>query len=191
MKEDAMTPGPENLTPPVADGGMPVPPPPPAAPVNTAPAAPYVMEPYRTAPDPVSPRRNYALFAGAGLVLGLGAGFLLAQIDFSSEPEPSVALTNAVSSCGVEDTTGIELGDEGQSLTMDSEGKESYGADFADITCVLDAIDIPDSVSNRMNATRSLDGRLTAEWDEFAASWSYHPDSGMNVVIEILEPSED
>ncbi|MDK1326627.1 hypothetical protein [Arthrobacter sp. zg-Y1143] len=186
-----MTQNPENLTPPVADGGMPVPPPPPAAPVNTAPAAPYVMEPYRTAPDPVSPRRNYALFAGAGLVLGLGAGFLLAQIDFSSEPEPSVALTDAVSSCGVEDTTGIELGDEGQSLTMDSEGKESYGADFADITCVLDAIDIPDSVSNRMNATRSLDGRLTAEWDEFAASWSYHPDSGMNVVIEIPEPSED
>ena len=115
---------------------------------------------------------------------------LLAQIDFSSEPAPSAALTEAVSSCGVGDTIGIELGDEGQSLTMDSEGKETYGADFADITCVLEAIGVPDSVSSRMNATRSLDGRLTAEWDEFAASWSYHPDSGMNVVIEIMDPSE-
>ena len=200
MNEDRMTPERQNPPRTAADNGVAVPPPPPAGPWNApaaptnapaVPLAPYRPEPYLTQAEPAHTRRNYALFAGTGLVVGLGAGLLLAQIDFSSEPKPSVALTNAVTSCGVEDTTGIELGDEGQSLTMDSEGKESYGAEFADITCVLDAIGIPDSVSNRMNATRSLDGRLTGDWDEFTASWSYHPDSGMNVVIEIVEPAED
>ncbi|MCC3278300.1 hypothetical protein LJ754_03895 [Arthrobacter sp. zg-Y40] len=189
-----MTQNPQNPTPPVADGGMAVPPPPPGAPGNAAPAAPYFTEPYRTAPDPVSPRRNYALFAGAGLVVGLGAGFLFAQIDFSSEPEPSMALTDAVRGCGLTNQEGIELGDEGQSLTMDSEGDDDFlseAADEAQIDCVLRALNMPDAVDSRMDHTRALDGRQSAQWDEFAASWSYHPDSGMNVVIEILEPSED
>lgn len=192
MNENAMTPKPQTPVPSAGDNGAAMPPPPPAAPRN-APVAPFVTEPYRTAPDPVSPRRNYALSAGAGVVLGLGAGLLLAQIDFSSEPAPSVALTDAVRECGLTNQEGIELGDEGQSLTMDSEGTDDYlseGADEAQIGCVLRALDMPDAVESRMNNTRALDGRQSAEWDEFAASWSYHPDTGTNVVIEIMEPSE-
>ena len=203
MNQDGMTPDPQNPPRTAADNGVAVPPPPPAAPWNApaaptnapaAPMAPYLPEPYLTAPDPVSPRRNYALFAGAGLVVGLGAGLLLAQIDFSSEPAPSAALTEAVQECGLTYQEGIELGDEGQSLTMDSEGTDDYLSDEADqfqIDCVLRALDMPDAVDSRMNNTRALDGRQNAEWDEFAASWSYHPDTGTNVVIEILKPTKD
>ncbi|MDN3903438.1 hypothetical protein [Arthrobacter sp. YD2] len=208
MKENNMTPDPQTpapanadsgsaVPPPPAAGGMTVPPPPRAEPLNSSSAqtAPYRPEPYRTAPEPVSHRRNYALFAGAGLVVGLGAGLLFAQIDLSSEPEPSMALTEAVRGCGLTEQAGIELGDEGQSLTMDTEGYDDYlggdEADDAQVDCVLRALSMPDSVNSRMGNTRALDGRQSAEWGEFTASWSYHPDSGTNVVIEIVKPRED
>ena len=31
---------------------------------------------------------------------------------------------------------------------------------------------------------RALDGRQTGTWDDFEASWGYHPDDGINLVIE-------
>lgn len=144
------------------------------------------MTPYQPPTDISSPRRNYALFAGAGVVVGLGAGLLIGQIDFTSE---STALIDAVSLCDVEDNASVQLGDEGQSLTMDGQGEETYGygAELWEITCVLAAIEMPDSVSSRMQNTRALDGRQSAEWGEFAASWAYHPDDGLNVVIDVVD----
>lgn len=164
--------GPEALSGPGLPDAIP---PAPPGPLPITPQDPAAAQQFRT-------RRNYALFAGAGLLVGLGMGLLLAQLDFSS---PSNALANAVAECQVEDDPYIQLGDEGQSLAMDSEGQESGGADFADIACVLGAVNLPDSVSSQMDSTRALDGRQTAEWDGFSASWSYHPDSGMNVVVNV------
>ncbi|MCC9204135.1 hypothetical protein [Arthrobacter sp. zg-Y769] len=153
---------------------------------------PFGMAPYPPTVQLPPSRRNYVLFAGAGLVVGLGAGLLLAQIDLSGSPQPSTALVDAVSECALEGATGIELGDGGQSLTMNSEGEDYYaeGADYADIQCVLRRTGMPDSVGSRMDNTRALDGRQSSEWDGISASWSYHPDSGSNVVLEIMAPAE-
>ncbi|UWX96792.1 hypothetical protein N2K95_14295 [Arthrobacter zhaoxinii] len=118
------------------------------------------------------------------MVVGLGAGLLMAELDLSS---PSNALADAVAECQVEDDPYIQLGDEGQSLTMSGAGEDSSGADYADMVCVLHEVDMPDSVSSQMGSTRALDGRQTAEWEDFNASWSYHPDSGMNVVVNIVD----
>ncbi|MCQ1948936.1 hypothetical protein NNX28_03205 [Arthrobacter sp. zg-Y859] len=169
----------------------PLPPAPPAPPAQsgTGPenraALPFGMTPYPPTVQLPPSRRNYALFAGAGLVVGLGAGLLLAQIDRSSN---STALLDAVELCELTDQTGIELGDEGQSLTMSGQGEETlgYGADFLDIHCVLSAIDMPDSVGSRLGNTRALDGTQTAQWGEFSTFWNYHPDDGMNVIVEVV-----
>lgn len=42
---------------------------------------------------------------------------------------------------------------------------------------------MPESVKAHMFATRALDGRQTDTWPGFSASWSYHPDDGMDLVI--------
>lgn len=120
-------------------------------------------------------------FGAGGLVLGLAAGLLLAQIEF---PGGTNVLEEAVAGCELEDTYGVDLGDEGQSLSMSGEGNESSGVGFEDMHCVFEAVDMPDGVLTRIDTTRALDGRQTAGWDGLEASWGYHPDSGLNIVIE-------
>ena len=143
-------------------------------------------------PTPASPNRARAVGAvgvGVGLVLGLVIGLVVIPaigkvadgIIPAAQPSP---ITVATENCGVENSQYIVVGDEGQSVSMDSVGDESEGAEYADILCVLNELDVPDSVLNRINSTRALDGRQTAEWDNFTASWGYHPNSGANIIIE-------
>ena len=49
---------------------------------------------------------------------------------------------------------------------------------------VLVALDTPDSVVNRMSNTRALDGMQEATWGDFEATWTYHPDDGLDLIIE-------
>jgi hypothetical protein len=116
-------------------------------------------------------------------VLGalLGVGF--AQIKLpGSTPFPA-----ALEACGVADSSYFRAGDEGMSLSVQSKGKEDPGADFADVSCVLRELDVPDSVVSRMGSTRALDGRQSGHWKNLEASWTYHPDSGMNLLIEVAQ----
>jgi hypothetical protein len=34
-----------------------------------------------------------------------------------------------------------------------------------------------------MEQTRALDGRQSETWEDFSASWTYHPDNGLDVLI--------
>jgi hypothetical protein len=82
------------------------------------------------------------------------------------------------------DSAYIEIGDEGYTLTMTSQGKDSPGATFEEIACILDALDTPDAVVSQMDRTRALDGIQEATWEDITASWSYHPDSGINLILQ-------
>ena len=130
-----------------------------------------------------SSRRWVALTAtgAGGFVLGtlLGVGF--AGIDFpTATPVP-----DALSTCGVEGNSYFDLGDDGKSVTIETVGeKKSYGAEVDDAYCVLRELGASDSMIARIGQTRALDGRQTASWKGFTASWSYHPKNGMNLVIE-------
>lgn len=157
------------IWPPPAPGSVAMPPPPPGAvPAHEA---------------SKSGRRNL-VFGGVGVGVGLLIGLALGQIDL---PFSSDAITAAAETCDVTDTPGIYIGDNGQSITMSSEGGESSGAAYGDVYCVLSELEIPDSVDSRISSTRALDGRQTAEWGEFSASWGYHPDDGLNIVVEITD----
>jgi hypothetical protein len=142
----------------------------------------------------IAPRNLPIVFGLAGLAIGLVLGLvsgltiipaignLAGGVLSAALPSP---ITSAVETCNVESNPWITIGDEGQSLSMNSLGEESAGAEFDDVFCVLDALDTPDSVLNRMNTTRALDGRQSAGWDNFSASWGYHPDNGLDVVIDV------
>jgi hypothetical protein len=156
----------------------------PATPTNepTAPPASSVVNPIAFAFGVVGVGIGLTL----GLVLGLAViptiGNLAGGVISAAQPSP---ITNAVETCGVGTNQWIQIGDEGQSLSMDSVGEESSGAEFSDIVCVLDKLNTPDSVLNRINSTRALDGRQEADWNGFSASWGYHPDDGLDIVIDV------
>jgi PASTA domain len=79
------------------------------------------------------------------------------------------------------------VGDEGASLELDMEGDDFGSGDlnYADVACVLNELDVPDSVVSKMDSTRSIDGRQTEDWDGIEANWTYHPDDGLDVILEL------
>lgn len=119
---------------------------------------------------------------GVPIVIALLA--LVAGIAFAASQRSQ--LEAAVSACELDDNTDARLGDEGTTLTLDmaGEGDDDTGTlSFAEILCVLEELEVPDRVTALMGETRSLDGRQTGDWDDVSGSWSYHPDSGLDVIL--------
>lgn len=137
-----------------------------------------------------APKDNRAwLMAAGGLVVGLAIGW---GIGFSASAAPavdstSVGITTAVQACELVDILGVTVMDEGSSVTLETAGNDTKGAPYADVVCVLDALGMPESVKSRMASTRSLDGMQDATWSGYAASWNYHPDNGLNIIVESQE----
>lgn len=104
----------------------------------------------------------------------------------------STVLEDALDSCEMSNyTPGVRLGDDGYSLILDMKGTDDIeGLDFTDLSCVLAEVEIPDSTLAIMESTRALDGRQTGDWDDITATWSYHPDAGLDIVLELAEPKE-
>ena len=125
---------------------------------------------------------------GIGLIVGVGGTFSVTSLTTGAGSFfASTAIADATETCDVASSSYITVGDGGQSLAMQSEGEEALGAEYADIVCVLDQLDVSDSVTNRISSTRALDGRQSAAWDDYSASWGYHPDHGLDMVIEISQ----
>jgi len=81
------------------------------------------------------------------------------------------------------------LHDDGRSLSVRGYGQDDevglQNASIASTLCVLDALDAPSSVLSRMETTRALDGTQDATADGMVYRWSYHPNSGMNFMVEL------
>lgn len=92
-------------------------------------------------------------------------------------------LDQAVDECGT-NAAYLYTADEGRTMIIDHEGEEDTGgATIDELACVLLALDTPTSVTTQMDSTRALDGRQSASWDTYTATWSYHPDTGVDVII--------
>ncbi|CAB4137801.1 hypothetical protein UFOVP325_99 [uncultured Caudovirales phage] len=88
----------------------------------------------------------------------------------------------AYDTCGA--PAGITVSDGGKSLIIDGMGEEDYsGANIYDTACVVGAIGTPSYIISNMETTNSLMGRQSDEFDGIAISWSYHPDNGLDVVV--------
>lgn len=141
-------------------------------------------------PNKVPKHPSPWLVGAGGLMIGLAIGV---AIGFFAGPAPaadsssSEAISNAVQGCALVDTVGVTVMDGGNSVTLETAGNDTKGAPYADVVCVLDALEIPESVKSRMASTRSLDGMQDATWPGYAASWNYHPDNGMNLIVETRE----
>ncbi|MCO4273035.1 hypothetical protein NG701_01065 [Pseudarthrobacter sp. HLT3-5] len=138
------------------------------------------------------------MFGAAGLVLGILLGIVgttavtgavndaNAKAAAEAEANKPRPLPDAVAKCKLTaEKASAKLGDDGHSLSLDNEGeKDSSGLSMTQIDCVLEAINMPDSIYDQMGTTRALDGTQRDSWDGFSVSWNYHPSSGLNVNLK-------
>lgn len=149
------------------------------------------------------------LFAGAGLILGILLGIAgtttvtaavndanakaaaevkdaNAKAAAEAEANKPRPLPEAVAECKLTaEKTSAKLGDDGHSLSLDNEGQDDLsGLSMTQINCVLEALNMPDSIYDQMGSTRAVDGTQRDSWDVFSVSWNYHPDSGLNVNLK-------
>lgn len=124
------------------------------------------------------------------LVLWITIGALVAVTSVSFLFIPALLqgnpFKNAIEVCGLEGAPGVELADDDKTLEIDTEGDEDYfGASYDDLACMVSELDFPSRVITRMDNTRALDGQLTDEFDGLVLYWSYHPDTGINLIVNL------
>lgn len=124
-----------------------------------------------------------AAFAGA---IGFAVlGFSTAQSQKAQEEIDQfrkIQFETAVKACDLRADT-YQVMDNGESIQFDAVSK-FYGASYDQAMCALKKIGAPESLSIKIAQTRALDGTMSSEWNEFEATWTYHPDSGLNLLVE-------
>ena len=167
-------------------------------------AVPPVSRPPRPADPPTSrPRPGWVLpvLTGIlGLAIGATAGATIASSVVSAqqvaeqEAAPAAAeaaksslFSDAARRCGI--TGVVDIEDDGHTMIVDGEGEDFGSGDisFSELDCIIDAVGAPASVKELMYQPRSLDGRQSGDWDDVTASWSYHPDDGLDIIFEIVD----
>jgi len=97
-------------------------------------------------------------------------------------------LEKAAETCTTYFDLGFSLDDDGKSAYMDGRGEDEgylYTMSTDDQICILDELDAPTSVYSRISNTNSLMGVQEAEWDNIKIRWTYHPDNGLDVSIDL------
>jgi len=61
--------------------------------------------------------------------------------------------------------------------------KESVGAQYV-IKANME-LNLPEAVTPKMGQTRALDGRQPETYEDIEVSWTYHPDTGLEVLYEV------
>ena len=140
--------------------------------------------------DPVPPAlaksRKHWYFGAGGLIVGLAAGLVLGAVGgaMTGAMAESSMIPRAVDACSATGKEGVSIMDGGNSLNLQTAGEESTGTSVATVVCVLGGLDAPDSLYSKLESTRALDGTKSADWPGFTASWTYHPDNGLNIIVE-------
>jgi hypothetical protein len=135
------------------------------------------------APPPASPGPNarrlsrpLIIAASVALVAVVGG---LAWLVFAGSP-----LESAKQACAPDSAYAV-IGDGGDSLVLRSEGRRASGLSAAELRCFMAELEVTDAIMNELGTTRALDGRQGADWDGYHATWTYHPDSGLAMVVTV------
>ncbi|TFD63127.1 hypothetical protein [Cryobacterium sp. Hh38] len=111
----------------------------------------------------------------------------LDDIDSSASPAPEADSTDLEEDDAFaelfEGVVSVEDGGRTLIVNTKSQDEDALGMTSLSLDCVYEQLEIPKHITERIGVTRSVDGRQDGHWDEFTASWSYHPDNGANVII--------
>ncbi|MFC8299484.1 hypothetical protein [Micromonospora orduensis] len=126
-------------------------------------------------------RHRYLVVASAVVILLAAATSILFLTQHDSP------LEQARQACGAGRDDWAMLGDDGNSVTLRSVGKERTGLKLEQLQCYLTELHVPDAVAAEIEGTRALDGRQSGEWEDMSASWTYHPDDGLQMIITLSD----
>jgi hypothetical protein len=83
--------------------------------------------------------------------------------------------------------TTVALQDNGKTLSFNGLGlNESLGPNIpkgSDLDCALGSLKVPSYIANQIGTTRAIDGRVTVSWAKMRATWTFHPESGLNIFL--------
>ena len=149
---------------------------------------------------PVSRRKRklWPFAVAAGVVLLLAAFVAVVVWDDGPEaPRPASAsdlehqdvgkLQSAKDECALSEA-GVRVADGGHTMIFDGSGKEDFsGASVTVLACVLEKLGTPQAVIAHLDSTSALNGRQEDNWGSFTASWTYHPDNGVDLIIRVKQ----
>lgn len=49
--------------------------------------------------------------------------------------------------------------------------------------CIMQAVDTPARVQDRIETTGAVDGQQTDSWDQYSARWTYQPEEGLTLTV--------
>ena len=49
--------------------------------------------------------------------------------------------------------------------------------------CIMQAVDTPARVQDRIETTGGVDGQQTDSWDQYSARWTYQPEEGLTLTV--------
>jgi hypothetical protein len=148
-----------------------------------------------TGPDPAAPppsagrRRGWIPWVIAGAaVVALVAVLVVPRVtdalaDSDAPPAKQNLLKAAQTSCDA-GGSGTRLADGDRTLIVEGAGKDNpSGLSASAIICIFGAVGMPTAVSERVESTRALDGQVEDSWPGYRATWTYHPDAGLNMIV--------
>ena len=91
-------------------------------------------------------------------------------------------LAHSLDACSVSSRY-ARLASDKASLTLVAYGDGANGLSQTDFRCILNELDTPSSVRERMLITRAIDGAQHEEWNVYRVTWTYHPEDGLSVVL--------
>lgn len=79
----------------------------------------------------------------------------------------------------------LSLEDNATTIIIDTKGQDEDILALGSLNagCILIELEAPERVKQSVKSTRAMDGRMSGAWGEYSAQWSYHPDSGMDMII--------
>lgn len=138
-------------------------------------------------------RGRLALIVGTAAVVLLGVAgaavaFLLHQQAAEAEAfeyaqvERNEAFRLDAQRCGI-DSSSYERLDGGEAIQFIRVSKFD-GPSYETVWCFLEEQGAPKSLDVKIGQTRSLDGTREESWGDLLATWTYHPDAGLNILVE-------
>lgn len=98
-------------------------------------------------------------------------------VSSASAPAGATRLESAAQGCNLKVGGTANLGDGGLTLVLGAPMLWTMQS------CILTALDVPDAVLAHMRATRALDGMQSDSWGTVKATWTYHPDDGLDLIL--------
>ena len=82
-----------------------------------------------------------------------------------------------------------DVASDGNSVTVRGAGRDASGPARSNtlntLGCLLAETDAPAAVVSAIERTRAIDGVQRYDWDGAEASWTYHPEAGFNLTLEV------